>query len=186
MIIGIAHAASQAALHEQETGLLGTFGLDWKLFLAQLINFAIIVFVLTKWVYKPLLHVMDERRKKMERGIKQAQEAQRKLDSASEEKKQIINEARSVGKQYVDEGKKKGDLEREQRIDASKTIIERQLKESKELLERETALAKEQARKELATLVITATEKVSQNVLDDTQHRKLIENSLNQLERTHD
>jgi F-type H+-transporting ATPase subunit b len=185
MFIEIAHAATEAAGHEAETGLLGTFGLDWKLFLAQLINVGVIVFVLTKWVYRPLMKTMDERRIKIEQGVKNAERAEKKLGSAKEAEEKIVNEARALGKEFIDEGKKKGGMECQRRVEASKVIIDGQLKESKDRLERETTSAQERAKKDIGKLVLAATEKVLNTALDEKQHRKLIEDSIRELEKTH-
>ncbi len=185
MFIEIAHAASEAASHEAETGLLGTFGLDWKLFLAQLINFSVIVFVLTKWVYRPLIKTMDERKKKIDDGVKNAEVAEKKLLSAKEEEEKIINSARAAGKEHVDEGRKKGDMERQHRVEASKAIIDAQLKESKERIQREADEAKKQAERDVAKLVLAATEKLMKTTLDEKQHRRLIEDSIKELEKSH-
>jgi len=101
MFIEIAHAAAEAATHETETGLLGTFGLNWKLFLAQLINFSVIVFVLTKWVYRPLIKTMDARRLKIEEGVKNASLAEQKLGSAKETESKMLREARSQAQEII-------------------------------------------------------------------------------------
>jgi F-type H+-transporting ATPase subunit b len=194
MFTEIVHAATEAAPHaaeaashvaEADTSLLGTFGLDWKLFLAQLVNFSVIVFVLTKWVYKPLIKTMDERKKKIEDGVKNAETAEKKLHSAKDEEEKIINEARAAGKEILDEGKKRGETERQKRVDASKVIIEEQLKESKERITRETEAAKQRAEKDIAGLVIGAAEKVTKTVLDEKTHRKLIQDSIKELETSH-
>ena len=45
IIIPIAHAAEEVAHSEAQTGVLGTFGVNWKFFVAQLINFSIVIFI---------------------------------------------------------------------------------------------------------------------------------------------
>jgi F-type H+-transporting ATPase subunit b len=185
MLIEIAHAAEEAAVHEAETGLLGTFGLNWKLFLAQLVNFAVIIFVLTKWVYRPLIKTMDERAKKIQDGVKNAEEAKTCLSTAKTEEERMLNEARAAGKDILDEGKKRGEAERQKRVEASKVIIEEQLKESKDRISRETETAKRQAEKDIAGLVLAAAEKVTRTVLDEKTHRKLIKDSIKELETSH-
>jgi F-type H+-transporting ATPase subunit b len=39
------------------------FGIDWRLFIIQAINFGLVVFLLSKFLYKPILNVIEERRK---------------------------------------------------------------------------------------------------------------------------
>ncbi|MBD3251963.1 F0F1 ATP synthase subunit B [Candidatus Uhrbacteria bacterium] len=180
----VAEHATEAG-HETSSGLLGTFGIDWKLLLAQLINFAIIIFVLTKWVYKPLIKVMEERKQKIEQGVKHAEEADRKLFGAKEVEDQIVNEARVQAKGIVDEARTRGEAEKQRRVDASKGIIEQQLVESKERIGRETDQARQAVKKDLAALVLQATEKVSKTTLDEKQHRQLIADAIKDLEKAH-
>ena len=62
-----------------EVGLLGQLGIDWKLFLSQVFNFAILLAVLWQFVYKPLLVVIKKRNEKIEEGLKKAAEADVRL-----------------------------------------------------------------------------------------------------------
>jgi F-type H+-transporting ATPase subunit b len=187
MFIEVAHAASESAVHatETDTTILGTFGLDWKLFLAQLINFAVIVFILTRWVYRPLIKMMDERKKKIEEGISNAALAEAKLGKAKETESKILKEARAQAQEIVVTSKERGDLEKQRRIDASKTIIDSQLTESKDRLMREAEEARMKVRRDLSALVLAAAEKVSKTALDDKEHRRLIDESIKELERSH-
>lgn len=194
MFIEIAHAASETAAHaaeaaatshETQSGLLGTFGIDWKLFLAQLVNFGIIIFVLTKWVYKPLMKTMDERKQKIEDGVKNAEEAAKKMVHAREEEEEILRGAHKQAKEVVDDAKARGDVEKQRRVDASKEIIDKQLVESKERIKRETDQARQQAKGEIAELVVHATEKVANGSLDEKKHRNLIADAIKELETSH-
>ena len=63
--------------------LLSSLGIDLRLFLAQLINFSILLFVLFKFAYKPILNMMDERTEKIEKG-------------AAEPSKEIVGEIRPL------------------------------------------------------------------------------------------
>ena len=47
---------------------ISQFGLDWKLFLSQLVNFILILIILTIFVYKPVLKIIKERNKKIKEG----------------------------------------------------------------------------------------------------------------------
>lgn len=55
------------------------FGINWKLLIAQLINFSILVFILAKFVYKPILRALDARRKKIEEGVAFSEKAKEEL-----------------------------------------------------------------------------------------------------------
>lgn len=59
--------------------LLSQLGINFKLLLSQGVNFFIVLAVLTAFVYRPLLKLLEERRKKIEIGLKGAEEAERRL-----------------------------------------------------------------------------------------------------------
>ncbi len=60
--------------------IFSTLGIDWKLLLAQLINFAILIGVLGYFVYTPILRLLDERRERVKKAMDDARhiEQQRK------------------------------------------------------------------------------------------------------------
>jgi F-type H+-transporting ATPase subunit b len=75
--------------------IIQKFGLEAKLFLFQLINFLIVEFILKKFLFTPLKKMLDERKLKIERSLQDAENAKIILENASEEKKNILTEAKS-------------------------------------------------------------------------------------------
>jgi F-type H+-transporting ATPase subunit b len=75
--------------------IIQKFGLEAKLFLFQLINFLIIVFILKKFLFAPLKKMLDERKRKIEQSLQDAENAKIVLENASEEKKDILTKAKS-------------------------------------------------------------------------------------------
>ena len=70
--------------------LFAAFGLDWKLLLIQALNFAILLMVLWKFLYKPVLKMIDERREKVAEGVQKAEAADRRLIDADVEGKGLV------------------------------------------------------------------------------------------------
>jgi len=68
------------------------FGIDWKLFASQLVNFALILVVLRLFVYKPLIKIMNKRKDKIEEGLAKAQEAGIRLKEVDEMAKEKLKE----------------------------------------------------------------------------------------------
>lgn len=77
--------------------LINQFGIDWKLFIAQIINFGIVLIILKIFVYKPIIDILKERRKKIEEGIIKAKAAEEKLSEVEKIKLQKIKEAELEG-----------------------------------------------------------------------------------------
>lgn len=59
--------------------LFFALGINWKLLLSQGVNFGILLLALTFFVYKPLLAIIAERKKRIEGGLRDADDAERKL-----------------------------------------------------------------------------------------------------------
>jgi F-type H+-transporting ATPase subunit b len=76
-----------------ENELLSQLGINWGIFLSQAFNFAILLAVLTFFVYKPLIKVLDERSKKIKEGLDKAQEADARLKEVDEISKEKIKTA---------------------------------------------------------------------------------------------
>ncbi len=59
--------------------LIHQLGIDWRLFLSQAANFLLLLVVLRIFAYKPILRILEERRKKIQEGLAKAEEADQKL-----------------------------------------------------------------------------------------------------------
>jgi F-type H+-transporting ATPase subunit b len=81
--------------------LVEKLGLDWKLLLSQAVNFIILLTVLRLTVYKPLLNLLNKRRKTIEEGLAKAAEADKRLSEISELQKEKIKEAQAEGQEII-------------------------------------------------------------------------------------
>ena len=81
------------------------FGLDLKLFIVQLINFGIVVFILTKLLYKPVLKAIDERRLVIEEGVNNAKKSVEIRATAEADADNIVREAKTNMSKQIDESK---------------------------------------------------------------------------------
>ena len=73
--------------------LFAAFGLNWKLLLIQLVNFGLLLSVLSYFLYKPVLRIIDERQKKIAEGVRIAEEATQRLADARVESDGIVGGA---------------------------------------------------------------------------------------------
>lgn len=83
------------------TELFSTFGINWTLLLMQAVNFGLLLFVLWRFVYRPVLSMIDERQKKIAEGVQKAEAADRRLAEADEEGKQLVGSAAKEGESLV-------------------------------------------------------------------------------------
>ena len=75
------------------TGLAEQLGVEWRLLLTQGVNFFVLLAALTVLVYRPLLKLLEERRQKIELGLRGAEEIERRLREIEEEKAGVLGAA---------------------------------------------------------------------------------------------
>jgi len=73
---------------------LNNIGFNWKVALANFVNFLIIFYILKRFAWKPIREKIDERNREIEKGLKNAEEAEKKLSNAREEYEEIILKAK--------------------------------------------------------------------------------------------
>jgi len=87
------HALTIVASSSQP-GLFQALGIDWKLLVEQAVAFLILVFILAKFVYPPLIKAIDGRRAQIEAGLEEAKESQEALAKAEVKVAELIEQAR--------------------------------------------------------------------------------------------
>jgi F-type H+-transporting ATPase subunit b len=75
------------------------FGVNWKLLIAQVVNFLLLLFILKRFAYGPIIQMLNDRRKKIDEGMKASADAKKRLAEANETRMSIILKAEeeSVG-----------------------------------------------------------------------------------------
>ncbi len=174
----IADAASTVV---DDPSLIGMFGINWKLFLAQMINFGIVLFVLWKWVWKPVTSNMEERTKKIEESLINADRITEEKTEFEAWKETEMGKARQEATAIISEAKTQAET-------VKNDILEKAKLEQQALLEkgaRELTQQKEQAiadaKSELADLVVGAAEKLIREKVDKKADQKLISQALKEL-----
>jgi F-type H+-transporting ATPase subunit b len=157
---------------------IGALGLNLPALIAQLINFTLLLVIFRLLLYKPLLRILDERKKRIEEGLQASDEAKERLTKTEEEVAAEMARARQEAQGIVTQAQQaSARIQEEARASArteSEQIIERARQEIQ--LERDAAIS--ELRKEFADLTITAAERVIRRSLDRKAHSELIEEAL--------
>ncbi len=152
--------------------ILELFGVDWKLMLAQLVNFAIVVFVLWKFAIKPLMATMEERNKEISKGLDDAKSATERLDQVEQEVKTKLNEVKQEGAVVLDKARKQSESERQATIDKTKQEVETVIAKAKEQIQAEKTAMVSEVKKEVADMVVIALQKIlSENLSKDLDQK---------------
>lgn len=173
----VAKEAVEAAPEVKE-GLLGTLGINWKLFISQLVNFGIVLFVFWKWVVKPLGDTLTKRQQKIEEGLKTAELTQTEKENfnlwKTEEMKKTRAEADKVMRQASDSANKI----KQETIVETQAQTDKMLSQTRAMVELEKKQLLIDVKKEVAELVIAATENILKSKLDSHKDHALILESI--------
>lgn len=169
-------------MEPQSTNVLVSLGINGWQFAGQLVNFAVVVFVMWKWVYTPLLKIMDARAKEIANGLENAKLAERRLADASDEKERVLREARAEAHDLLEDIKSRADAVKKEKLELAKSEIEKHIAEAKAQIKNERDAAAAALKKDVAELVVLATEKVAAG-MDTTQQRSLATKAIEEIER---
>jgi len=159
---------------------IGDLGINLPVLIAQMVNFLILLIVLRAVAWGPLTRMLDERRERIAESLSAADRAK---EQAAESERQVhdqLETARREGQQLVAQAQEiaariEADARTQAQADAE-AILARARNEIK--LERDQAIA--DLRREFADLTIAAAEKVINQSLDRSAHRRLIDEALAQ------
>jgi F-type H+-transporting ATPase subunit b len=178
LLIATAEAAQHAA---SEAGIVEKFGIEPKFVLMQIVSFLILFGVLYKFGIKPTVATMEERNKKIESGLRYAEEMQAKLAAAQQESAQIIRAAQLDAQKAIDEARKSAkDFADKQQAEAVQRAADL-LAKAQQAVELEHRKMLDQARGEIARLVVATTERVLAKRLTDADRAAYNETATKEL-----
>jgi len=153
---------------------IGALGFNLPALIAQLINFVLLLVIFRLLLYKPLLRILDERKKRIQEGLEASDEAKRRLSQTEQEVAKELEKARHEGQGLIAQAQQISARIQEEARQGARNEAEQLLERARgEIqLERDSAIA--QLRREFADLTITAAERVIKEELDENKHRRLI------------
>ena len=158
-----------------------TFGLTWWYFLSQVVSFTLVCLLLSKFAYKPILKVLEERRTKIAEGLENAAKIKLQLADAQKTSAEVIGRANAEAQRMIDEARAAAKALGERESQAAIATAEQIITKAREatVIEREKAFA--ELKREVARLVIDTTAKVTGKVLTADDQRRLSEEASREL-----
>jgi F-type H+-transporting ATPase subunit b len=147
-----------------------------------LLAFGITLYILWKLAFPRIAEALDRRRLAIEESIAAAERSKQEADELLDEYRARLREAREQSEDIVARARKAADnLADETKAEASKQR-EELLAAARRDIEHETRRALDELRKEVADLTVTATEKITRKSLTEEDHRRLIEEALQEVD----
>ena len=159
-------------------GGFASLGINLSLLVVFTVNFIILLVLLRLFLYKPVMKVLDERAERTKEAMELAEATKQEFEQAKGEVQKQIEKGRQEGQAIIAQALQTGErLKEESRAEATKqaqVIIDRTRSE----LEAERDKIVGDLRRVFVDISIAAAEKVIKETLDREQHRKLIEETL--------
>lgn len=163
--------------------LFEKLGIDWKLLIAQVINFGILFWILKKYAYKPILGALEKRSTTIAKSLDDAKQIDQQVKALETEKHRVLTEARRQAGEIVEQARRDSQAfaakAREQAQSEAGQIVVQAKQDVGQM--KDQAMA--EAKTELAELVVTATEKVVRMKIEGAADIKMVEQALRQSEK---
>jgi F-type H+-transporting ATPase subunit b len=147
-----------------------------------IVCFGITFFVLKRYAFGYIQKAIDERRQRIRRSLEEADKARDEARRLLQEHRALIGQARGQSEEILAEARRVAESMARRVKDETEADRQRRLEETKRQIEAETHRALQQIRAEVAELTLVATSKVTGKVLDDADHRRLIEDAIKDLD----
>ena len=158
--------------------LFAKLGIDWRLLIAQLVNFVILFTALTFLLYKPIIAALDKRRAKVLESLANAEKIGDELKRANAESERIIEVARVESQRIASEAAKQAETARLATLEKTRAEVAGIIVSGKARLGAERDAMTAEVRRAAAELIAAATEKVINEKMSAAKDKSLIEKVL--------
>jgi F-type H+-transporting ATPase subunit b len=154
------------------------FSVDiWKLGF-QIVNFLILLYLLNRFLFKPVLARLDERGAKISKGLEDAEAAARDREQARAEREAAVDEARKEAQAMIARANKIADDTRNEILAKAREDAEKVTQRAREEIRAEKEQAMAELRGQVADLALAAAGKLVRSQMDGQTQRRLVEEFL--------
>ena len=168
-------AAEGGGLLESAKATGEAFGFNGWLFFSQVISFCIMAFLLQKFAYKPILTVLEERRRRIAEGLANAEKIKQQLAESELRYQEILTKANAEAQRMIDEARASATVVADKRTQQGIAEAEQIIAKAREAATVERNRLMSELRREVGRLVIDTTSKVTGKVLTPDDQRRLSE-----------
>jgi len=160
---------------------LQVLGIQWPKLLAQLLNFAIVMFILWKWAYKPVFAILESRRQKIAEGVANAEKITTQLAKTEADRRAILTQAGDQANQMIEEARMAALRVREVETQKAIAAAEQILIKAREAGAQDHDRMLRELKREVGRLVVQTTTTVTGKILTPEDQRRLAEETEKQL-----
>lgn len=154
--------------------LLEKFGINFPVLIANVVNFLIVLGVLYKFAYKPVLKMLHDRTKLIEDGVKNAEKAKIAIEEATKKHEQVLAKARTEAQAILAHAREQSEVQGAALLQHSKDEATKMIEKTKADLALEHDQLLKRAKDEVADVVLAVTEKLLKEKMTPEKDRELV------------
>lgn len=158
--------------------LFSKLGIDWRLLLAQIVNFLVLLAILYKFLYKPVLGMLQKRAKTIEDSLAKAEKIDADFKMAQKEQENILAVARRESQEIIKTAKEQAGAVKKDLVEQSKkeiTLAGEKAKQDIEIMKKKTL---DSVKSEIGGLIVSAVRKIIDKEFDKKVDEKYVEKIL--------
>src|SRR5918998_46759 len=152
-----------------------SLGILWGNLLWQMAAFLLLVFLLTRFAYRPIIKMLDERANRIRESMEQAEQIRLDNQNAAKRAQEILAQAQAETREILAQANQMSQRTISAAQEEARQQRERILEDARTQIQAETQRAKEELRREVGRLAIMAASRVVGKSLDTQDHYRLVE-----------
>lgn len=148
------------------------------------LTFILLLLILKKYAWKPILKTLEDRESKIKAALYQAEQDQKDAAKFLEEQKMLLEKAKKDSIQIINDSKKSADASRKELIEHARSEADRIIERAKQEIELSKDAAILEVKQYATDIAIMAAQKVVGETLSKEQHLKLVDKYVNEFMQT--
>lgn len=155
------------------TDLFAQLGIDWKLLAAQIVNFSILIAILHRFLYKPILDMFQKRKNTIARSLKEAKKIEEDLKELERVKEEEMRQARVLSKQVISKAGAAAEEQKSRVLAETKIASDKLTAEAKNIIRAQKEQMLKDLEKETGSLAVLLVEKFFKKNLSKDEQEKI-------------
>lgn len=159
------------------------FGVNPVLLISQIVNFLVILFILKRFMYKPVLDILKKRENQIKEGLKNAEESEKKLAQTLEKEKEVLHKAHEMAQKIVNDAKIEAAETKLKIEELTKKEVEMMIEQSRQTIEQETKEAEQKLSKRIGQIAVDLLQKSLKGIFGEREQKLIMKKAISQLEK---
>jgi F-type H+-transporting ATPase subunit b len=156
-------------------------GIETNLLVAQAVNFILLLIILQKLAYKPVLKMLQDRSDRIEKSLKQAKKIEEELKSTEETKIAEIKKAKEEAQKIIKEAYEMSEKKSQESIEKTKNKTQEIVEKAKQEIRTEKEKSILEARREIADISILIAKKIIGSNIDENKQKEIVSGVLSKI-----